>query len=90
MTELRSELKARGLDTKGLKMLLSERLKTALDEEKRKEEGGGDGATPMESTPATQAEEEKKAAAETEDVKIVADGDGRLHCAHSHRHCCLQ
>ena len=35
--ELRSELDARGLSTKGVKTILAERLQKSLDEEKQKE-----------------------------------------------------
>lgn len=38
VTELRDELKARGLDTKGVKAVLVQRLKEALESE-----GGGGG-----------------------------------------------
>ncbi|KJH47288.1 SAP domain protein [Dictyocaulus viviparus] len=39
--ELRAELEARGLETKGVKSLLCKRLQEALDQEKEKEEGEG-------------------------------------------------
>ncbi|KAE9414996.1 hypothetical protein Angca_003422, partial [Angiostrongylus cantonensis] len=42
--ELRAELEARGLETKGVKSLLCKRLQEALDQEKEKEDG--DGAAP--------------------------------------------
>lgn len=39
--ELRAELEARGLETKGVKSLLCKRLQEALDQEKEKEDGEG-------------------------------------------------
>ncbi|VDK44778.1 unnamed protein product, partial [Cylicostephanus goldi] len=39
--ELRAELEARGLETKGVKSLLCKRLQEALEQEKEKEEGEG-------------------------------------------------
>lgn len=41
MPELRAELEARGLETKGVKSLLCKRLQEALDQEKEKDEGEG-------------------------------------------------
>ncbi|XP_049635562.1 heterogeneous nuclear ribonucleoprotein U-like protein 2 [Suncus etruscus] len=44
VTELRSELQRRGLDSRGLKMDLAQRLQEALDAEMLEDEAGGGGA----------------------------------------------
>ncbi|XP_004682768.1 PREDICTED: heterogeneous nuclear ribonucleoprotein U-like protein 2 [Condylura cristata] len=46
VTELRSELQRRGLDSRGLKMELAQRLQEALDAEMLEDEAGGGGAGP--------------------------------------------
>lgn len=43
VTELRSELQRRGLDSRGLKMDLAQRLQEALDAEMLEDEAGGGG-----------------------------------------------
>lgn len=46
VTELRSELQRRGLDSRGLKVDLAQRLQEALDAEMLEDEAGGGGAGP--------------------------------------------
>lgn len=46
VTELRSELQRRGLDSRGLKVDLAQRLQEALDAEMLEDEAGGGGAVP--------------------------------------------
>ncbi|KAJ1346652.1 hypothetical protein KIN20_001523 [Parelaphostrongylus tenuis] len=63
--ELRAELEARGLETKGVKSLLCKRLQEALDKEKEKEEGEGAAPTgDIEMTDVAGDEEEQEGKAE--------------------------
>ncbi|VDP13559.1 unnamed protein product [Heligmosomoides polygyrus] len=65
--ELRAELEARGLETKGVKSLLCKRLQEALDQEKEKEDGEGAAPTgdiEMTDVAGDEEETEKKEEAE--------------------------
>ncbi|XGW25961.1 hypothetical protein V3C99_006960, partial [Haemonchus contortus] len=68
--ELRAELEARGLETKGVKSLLCKRLQEALDQEKEKEEGEGAAPTgDIEMTDVAGEDEEAEKKEETETDK---------------------
>lgn len=56
VVELRAELTARGLDTKGVKAVLIDRLKEALDAEAEENESGGGTPAPIVSAPIIEPE----------------------------------
>ncbi|PVD25432.1 hypothetical protein C0Q70_13088 [Pomacea canaliculata] len=72
VTELRDELKARGLDTKGVKAVLVERLKQALSDE----HGGGGEERPEREEATEESQEDDAAAEEEEESQEATAGDG--------------
>ncbi|KAL6737972.1 hypothetical protein Aduo_011574 [Ancylostoma duodenale] len=76
--ELRAELEARGLETKGVKSLLCKRLQEALDQEKEKDDGEGAAPTgdiEMTDVAGDEEEAEKKEEEPTAEDKEKAEAE---------------